>query len=126
MPVAWLGQRTSVRFISRRCAALGAKATFIWADANFLAQYELAPWTEMPLRAGADAHGLNAISNARALAAGLSLRPLADTVLDPARWAAARPLLAGMGSLSNASGSYCRPGRNAGAGKAWCSGFFSG
>ena len=78
-------------------AALDVRATLIWVDANFLAQHEVTPWTELPLWAGPGAHGLNAVSNARALAAGLSPRPLADTVLDTARWAATAPLPEGIG-----------------------------
>jgi 2'-hydroxyisoflavone reductase len=54
---------------------------FCWADAAFLTEHGIEPWTEMPLWAPGDQYdGLMKIDNASALAAGLALRPIADTV----------------------------------------------
>jgi 2'-hydroxyisoflavone reductase len=78
-------------------AALGVTATPVWADADFLAGHGVAAWTELPLWAGTEGRGVNAVSNRRALAAGLSLRALELTVRDTAQWAGVAPLPAGIG-----------------------------
>jgi len=77
--------------------ALGARADFVWPDAAFLDRHGIAPWTELPLYAGDDGRGLNEVSIARALSAGLRLRPLAETCVDTARWAEDAPLPPGIG-----------------------------
>jgi 2'-hydroxyisoflavone reductase len=64
----------------------GADAEFVWVPPQFLLDRGVAPWTEIPLWvAGADA--LNQVSIARALAHGLALRPLAETIADTLAWA---------------------------------------
>ena len=77
--------------------ALGSPAEFVWADARFLDRYRVAPWTELPLYAGDDSRGMNEISLARALSAGLRLRPLGQTCADTARWACGMALPEGVG-----------------------------
>jgi 2'-hydroxyisoflavone reductase len=77
--------------------ALQAAAEFVWPTADFLAREGVWPWTDLPLWAGDDARGLNLIAIARALAAGLRHRPLAETVADTRQWAAASPLPDGVG-----------------------------
>jgi 2'-hydroxyisoflavone reductase len=66
---------------------------FCWADSALLTERGVAPWTEMPLWApGEQFDGLMKIDNARALAAGLTLRPIADTVRSILDWTqATRP-----------------------------------
>jgi 2'-hydroxyisoflavone reductase len=60
---------------------------FCWADAAFLTEHGIEPWTEMPLWApGEQYDGLMKIDNERALAAGLALRPIADTVRSVLDW----------------------------------------
>lgn len=59
-----------------------------WSDAALLAA-GVAPWTELPLwipEDDAEAGGLMSLSNARAVAAGLTFRPVADTVRDTYAW----------------------------------------
>lgn len=77
--------------------ALGAAADVVWPDADFLDRHGVAPWTGLPLYAGDGGRGLNEVSLARALAAGLRLRPLAETCVDTARWAGDAPLPPGIG-----------------------------
>lgn len=77
--------------------ALAAQADFVWPDASFLERHGVAPWTELPLYAGEDGRGLNQVSLARALSAGLRLRPLGETCADTARWAGDSPLPDGIG-----------------------------
>lgn len=84
-------------FVDGCRSALGAEAEFVRTREDFLAQHGVAPWTELPLWAGDDARGLNAVSNARAHSAGPQLPPLAQTAVDTARWAAGAPASAPAG-----------------------------
>jgi len=84
-------------FLDECRRALGARAEFVWPDAAFLERHGVAPWTELPLYAGDDGRGLNDVSLARALAAGLRLRPPGETCLDTARWAHGASLPDGIG-----------------------------
>jgi hypothetical protein len=63
----------------------------------FLSHHQVAAWTELPLYAGEDGRGLNEVSLGRALAAGLRLRPVGETCVDTAHWAARIPLPPGVG-----------------------------
>jgi 2'-hydroxyisoflavone reductase len=79
--------------------ATGADARLRWvAEARLLAA-GLEPWVDVPLWLAPDSNpserGFLAHSNARAKAAGLSLRPLEDTVRDTLAWARTAPLQAG-------------------------------
>ncbi|MEX1023917.1 MAG: SDR family oxidoreductase [Planctomycetota bacterium] len=74
-------------------AVTGGDARFTWVDAEFLAARGVAPWSHMPVwvpRGGGSA-GIGEVSNRRALAAGLELSPLADTVRDTLAWTASLP-----------------------------------
>jgi len=84
-------------FLDECRLALRSTARFVWPDAGFVAAEGVRPWTELPLWAGEHARGLSQTSNARALAAGLKLRPLAETAADTARWAADSVLPDGIG-----------------------------
>ncbi len=68
--------------------ALGADAKFTWVDADFLEAQKVAPWSDMPVWVpprGEDG-GMGRTPNAKALAAGLSFRPLAVTARDTLAW----------------------------------------
>jgi 2'-hydroxyisoflavone reductase len=61
---------------------------FTWVPADFLEQQKVAPWSDMPVwipPRGEEA-GANQISNKRALAKGLTFRPLAETARDTLAW----------------------------------------
>jgi 2'-hydroxyisoflavone reductase len=65
----------------------------LWVDDATLLAHHIAPWTGLPLWIPAtepDAAGFMAIDASRAEAAGLAVRPLADTVRDTAAWLATR------------------------------------
>ncbi len=66
----------------------GSDAEFTWVSADFIEQNEIAPWAELPCWLPSDGEyaGWGTTSNAKALAAGLSFRPLADTVRDTLDW----------------------------------------
>jgi 2'-hydroxyisoflavone reductase len=84
-------------FLDQCRHALRSTAEFVWPGSDFLDRHEVAPWTDLPLYAGDDGRGLNEVSLARALSAGLRLRPLGETCVDTARWAEGAPLPEGLG-----------------------------
>ncbi|MCA9929007.1 MAG: SDR family oxidoreductase [Anaerolineales bacterium] len=72
------------------CREAGASdAAMTWVDDAFLLEKEVGPWMELPLWIPAsdkDAPGFSAIDCRRAFAAGLTFRPLAETVRDTLAW----------------------------------------
>jgi len=74
-------------------AAEGADATFTWADAEFLAAHDVKPWSDMPVWVpdGQDTAGFARVDIGRALRAGLTFRPLAETVRDTLAWFREQP-----------------------------------
>jgi 2'-hydroxyisoflavone reductase len=71
------------------CVAVTAGgARPVWADESFLLERGVEPWTELPLwTPGGDMAGFQRSDVSRALAAGLSIRPIEETVADTLRWA---------------------------------------
>jgi 2'-hydroxyisoflavone reductase len=63
-------------------------ATFTWVPAEFLAEHGVGPWMQMPnwVPAEGDYAGFGWRSNAKAVAAGLTFRPLAETMEDTLQW----------------------------------------
>jgi 2'-hydroxyisoflavone reductase len=71
----------------------GSDAQFVWADEDFLLGRGVAPWSEVPLWIPAREESLRfmqAVSNRKAVATGLTFRPLADTIRDTLAWDATR------------------------------------
>jgi 2'-hydroxyisoflavone reductase len=66
-------------------SALNSNATFAWADAEFLKQQKVEAWSDMPVWAG-DELGLSRTNISRALAKGLTFRPLPETARDALAW----------------------------------------
>jgi 2'-hydroxyisoflavone reductase len=68
-------------------------ARFTWVDAKFLEQHKIGPWVDMPawIPAEGDDAGFGQVSAAKAKAAGLTYRPLADTVRDTLAWFRTEP-----------------------------------
>ncbi len=74
-------------------AVTSTPIAFTWVDADFLREMGVRAWSDMPAwqaPRGAAA-GFSRMSNARALAAGLTFRPLADTARDTLEWFLAQP-----------------------------------
>ena len=61
---------------------------FTWVPADFLAQHQVTPWGEMPtwLPKSEPEHVISKTNNARAIAAGLTFRPLATSAVDSLTW----------------------------------------
>ncbi len=71
----------------------GSVAAFHWASAEFLAEHGVQPWSDMPVwipDTEEDA-GFSRIDVSRAIGAGLTFRPLEDTIRDTIAWAETRP-----------------------------------
>jgi 2'-hydroxyisoflavone reductase len=66
----------------------GADARFTWADDPFLIEHQVGAYSELPFWLPLLPAGPLTVANARARAAGLSFRPLLDTVTDTWRWLA--------------------------------------
>lgn len=66
--------------------ATGSKAEFVWLSEEMLAERQVAPFTEMPLWVPSEASGMNRADISRALADGLTTRPVADTIRDTLDW----------------------------------------
>lgn len=65
----------------------------VWIPTEFLAQEKVAPWSDMPVWApsvGEEA-GFALVSADRAVRAGMTIRPMADTVAATLRWHLQRP-----------------------------------
>lgn len=68
-------------------AAAGNKARLTWVPWRFLKQHEVAPWMELPMWVPTEEDpGFGQMSNARALKAGLTFRPLVETARDTLAW----------------------------------------
>jgi len=70
--------------------ALNSNAGFTWVPANFLAQQKVEAWSDMPVWAR-DELGLAPTKINRALAKGLTFRPLAETARDTLAWFKSQP-----------------------------------
>ncbi len=68
----------------------GSDAQFTWVSEKFLLDHEIAAYTEMPLWVPAEYAGFGRFNIQKALDAGLTHRPLAETIQDTLAWQASR------------------------------------
>ncbi len=67
--------------------AVGGDARLVWAPSDWLVANGVEEWTELPLwLASPEYAGMCAVDVSRAVAAGLSFRPLAETAADTLAW----------------------------------------
>lgn len=73
--------------------ATQSDAEFTWVDAAFLEEHEVEGWSEMPCWIAPEGEyaGFGSLDVARAIGAGLSFRPLANTIRDTLEWWAIQP-----------------------------------
>jgi 2'-hydroxyisoflavone reductase len=82
-------------------AQTGSDARFTWVDDAFLRGHGFVPWQDdLPFWADPGEADFFALSNRRALEAGLRLRPLAETARDTAAWEPTRNAEARTGGIS--------------------------
>lgn len=74
-------------------AVIGGDVTFTWVPADFLEQHQVQGWSHMPLwiPPKGDYRGFHRVDCSKAIAAGLTTRPLAETVRDTLEWYHAWP-----------------------------------
>jgi 2'-hydroxyisoflavone reductase len=70
-----------------------SKANFTWVNADFLEAQKVEPWSDMPVWVPprGEEGGMGRISIQRALAKGLTFRPLAETARDTLAWFKSQP-----------------------------------
>lgn len=82
--------RWSVGEVLETCRAVsGSRARLTWVDADFLLAHGVEPWSELPFWFPEDdpqLRGAHEVPVEKAVAAGLTWRPLADTVRDTLAW----------------------------------------
>ncbi len=81
--------KTNIAELLYGCKAVTtSNTTFTWVDAAFLAKKQIAPWQHMPVWIPSDSKlaGLETVSNAAAINAGLSMRSLAQIARDTLDW----------------------------------------
>jgi 2'-hydroxyisoflavone reductase len=74
-------------------AVTGSRAAFREATLDFLQKHKVAPWSQLPVwvPGSGETAGFHRRSNARAVQAGLTFRPLATTARDTLEWWNAQP-----------------------------------
>jgi nucleoside-diphosphate-sugar epimerase len=73
--------------LERIAAAVDSRARLVWTDEQRILDAGVQPWMELPLwLPGTDADGLMRADVSRALAAGLTFRPLEETARDTLAW----------------------------------------
>jgi len=82
------GMLTLGEVLAACLAAAGGDVQPVWVDEAFLLERGVEPWTELPLwTPGEDMAGFQRSDVSRALRAGLTIRPIAETAADTLRWA---------------------------------------
>jgi nucleoside-diphosphate-sugar epimerase len=85
---------TTMRELLETCVAVtGSSAELRWVSPEDVAAVGVAPWTDLPvwLPPGEEHESLHEGDTAKAAAAGLSCRPVTDTVADTWAWMTTRP-----------------------------------
>ena len=81
---------TMAQLLATCAAVTRSDADPVWVGDRFLLEHGVEPWVDLPLWLPADVAGFLAVDAARARAAGLRIRPVAETVADVLAWDAAR------------------------------------
>jgi 2'-hydroxyisoflavone reductase len=81
------GYPVSIKSVLDTCKAVtDSDAHFTWVSESFLLEQQVEPFTEIPLWLPQSSIGILQASIARAIADGLTFRPLTDTVRDTLEW----------------------------------------
>jgi 2'-hydroxyisoflavone reductase len=82
------GHTTMSELLATCQAVTRADATLVWVDPEFVLARGIEPWTQLPiwLPPGSDYDALHCGDTSRAAIAGLTCRPVAETVDDTWRW----------------------------------------
>jgi 2'-hydroxyisoflavone reductase len=78
---------TFAAFLERARTATGSDADLVWVDEERVLAAGVEPWTELPLwLPGSEHAGMARADTSKALAAGLTFRPVEETVADTLAW----------------------------------------
>jgi 2'-hydroxyisoflavone reductase len=81
------GRVTFGSWLTECVEVTGSDAELVWVDDQFLVDRDVQQWTELPLWSDvADGEGVWTHSSAKAVAAGLTCRPVNETVRDTWQW----------------------------------------
>jgi 2'-hydroxyisoflavone reductase len=72
------------------CEAVGGDAKIIWVSEEFLEESGVEPFTELPLWVPREFAGMLAVDCGKAIAAGLTFRPVSETIRDVLEWDSTR------------------------------------
>jgi 2'-hydroxyisoflavone reductase len=88
-----VGRITMKEVLDACNAAAGGKASITWVDSKFLDEQKVEAWSELPMWIDnhGDFAGFGTMSNARAVAKGLTFRAIGDTARDTLAWLASLP-----------------------------------
>ncbi|RED54685.1 NAD-dependent epimerase/dehydratase family protein [Cohnella lupini] len=91
------GKLTMASFLDQCRQAVGSDSELVWVDNDFLLKNGIGPWIEMPLWIPGvgeteQVRHLLSVNAEKALAAGLTFRPLKDTILDTLQWDLSRDI----------------------------------
>ena len=86
------GETTRMGDFLEACRVVSAStARFRWVDEDFLLEHGVQPWSEIPLwLPGETGVAMSSVDVGRALGAGLTFRPLQETIEDTLAWAEGR------------------------------------
>jgi len=78
-------------FLETGRSVSGSDATFEWVDERFLLDAGVQPWTDLPVWYPSAEEAFDRCDVSRAIAAGLTFRPLAETLGETLAWDRTRP-----------------------------------
>jgi 2'-hydroxyisoflavone reductase len=82
----------SLREVLETCHQVAdTPAEFVWVDDEFLLSNGVTPFTDLPLWLPEFASAMQRVSIAKGIDAGLTFRPLAETIVDTLAWDNTRP-----------------------------------
>jgi 2'-hydroxyisoflavone reductase len=82
---------TTRRMLEACIAVCNPQAHLSWLSESFLLEHQVEPWSEIPVWVPEKDSAFDTCSNAHARAAGLTFRPIEETIRDTLAWARTRP-----------------------------------
>ncbi len=88
------GKSITMRELLEACVSVSkSDAKITWVPADFLAEHKVEPWSDMPVWVSPDGEdaGMGQVSTARAMKAGIAIRPVGETIADTLAWFDTQP-----------------------------------
>ncbi|GAC1403799.1 MAG: SDR family oxidoreductase [Ktedonobacteraceae bacterium] len=84
------GTLTMLQLLEHCREVSSSNARFEWVSEQFLLEHEVTPYLQLPLWVPSEMIGFSRVNCRKAIAAGLSIRPLIETIQDTLAWDATR------------------------------------